>query len=282
MLSLIMYSLAPVVALLMNEPRAELVIQVLAITPVLMGLANPSIIYFRKNLNFHVEFVYRISDTTVNLIVAIGIALIHQSVWALVGGILAGRFTSTIVSYLLDDYRPSLEFDKSAAFEMFGFGKWVWASALVSFLTTIIDDMFIGWYLSAASLGFYQMAFRLSNAPATEIAHVISKVTFPAYSKLQNNKIALRRSFLKTLQLTYYVTLPISVGIFLVSENFITIVLGGEWEEIVPVIKILVIAGFLRAIVVTGGSLFLGFGVPEWGLRMNALRLITILITILP
>lgn len=59
-------------------------------------------------------------------------------------------------------------------------------------------------------LGFHLMAYRISNMPATEITHVISEVTFPAYSKLQDNLPSLRQAYLKVLQLTTFISIPLA------------------------------------------------------------------------
>jgi len=55
---------------------------------------------------------------------------------------------------------------------------------MVVFVGEHIDDVFVGRVLSAVSLGFYQMAYRISNMLETEITQVISTVALPAYAKI--------------------------------------------------------------------------------------------------
>jgi O-antigen/teichoic acid export membrane protein len=273
---------APFVASFFGEPRVEPVLQVLGVTVLLSGLVNPAVVYFQKDLKFHKQFVYKMSSRMVDFVVAVGAALVLQNVWALVYGLLAGRVTRVVVSYLLEGYRPSLGFNRDAASEVLGFGKWIWATGLVVFIATAGDDAFVGWYLTAASLGFYQMAFRLSNAPATEVTHVISGVVFPAYSKLQNDQEALRNAFEKTIRVTFVIAVPLAVGIFLVAPAFTSVVLGERWLPMVPAMQVMAVAGCLRAIAATGGALFKGAGIPDWDFRMNVLRAGTIVLTIWP
>jgi O-antigen/teichoic acid export membrane protein len=118
------------------------------------------------------------------------------------------------------------------------------------------------------------MAFRLSNAPATQISKVISKVAFPTYSALQNQKQRLRRTYLNTLEITFYITAPIAVGILVIAPEFTVVILGEEWLAIVPALQVMAIAVFGRGIAATGGAIFQGTGVPEWDFRMNLLRAI--------
>ena len=41
-------------------------------------------------------------------------------------------------------------------------------------------NIFVGKLLGITALGFYQMAYRISNMPATEVTQIISEVMFPA------------------------------------------------------------------------------------------------------
>jgi Membrane protein involved in the export of O-antigen and teichoic acid len=243
---------------------------------------NPATVYFEKNLDFRKFFSLKFSSVIVDVVVAIVFGFIFQNVWALVAGILARHLAQLLVSYRIDPFRPSLELDTEKAKELFGFGKWIWASGITTFVSTQGDDGFVVWLLGADALGFYQMAFRLSNAPATEISKVISKVAFPTYSVLQNQKQRLRRAYLNTLEITFYLTVPMAVGILIVAPEFTVVVLGEEWVSIVPALQVMAVAGFVRGIVATGGAIFRGTGVPEWDFRMNLLRAITILLTIWP
>ncbi|PGF17151.1 lipopolysaccharide biosynthesis protein [Natrinema sp. CBA1119] len=278
----VLYVTSSAISDFLGEPQAGPILQVIGITYLLRAFMNPATIYFEKNLNFRKYFSLKFSSVFVDVIVAIAFGFVFQNVWALVAGILARHLTQLLVSYRIDPFRPSLELDTEKAKELMGFGKWIWASGITTFVSTQGDDGFVVWLLGADALGFYQMAFRLSNAPATEISKVISKVAFPTYSVLQNQKKRLRRAYLNTLEITFYLTVPMAVGILVVAPEFTVVVLGEEWVPIVPALQVMAIAGFVRGIAATGGAIFRGTGAPEWDFRMNLLRAITILLTIWP
>ncbi len=131
-------------------------------------------------------------------------------------------------------------------------------------------------------LGFYQMAYRISNMPATEITHVISQVTFPAYSKLQDNVPKLREAYLKTLQLTALLSFPIAGLIFILAPDFTKIFLGEKWMPMVPAMQILALEGLLRSIAATTGPIFQSVGKPEIETKWQIVRLFLIVILIYP
>ncbi len=131
-------------------------------------------------------------------------------------------------------------------------------------------------------LGFYQLAYRISNMPATEITRVISQVTFPAYSKLQDNTPKLREAYLKVLQVTAFLSFPIAGLIFLLAPDFTKIFLGEKWMPMVAAMQVLVMWGLIRSIGATTGPIFYAVGRPKIGTKLQFIQLILLVITIYP
>jgi O-antigen/teichoic acid export membrane protein len=134
--------------------------------------------------------------------------------------------------------------------------------------------------LGVTALGFYQLAYRLSHMPATEITHVISQVTFPAYSKLQDNLPGLRGAYLKVLQVTAFLSFPVAGLILVLAPDFTRIFLGQKWMPMVPPMQVLVLAGLLRSIFGTVGPVFLAVGKPKIATLWQAV-LFLILVTLI-
>ena len=267
---------------LFSYPHLGDLLKVLSLSLALDGLLNPGIIYLKRELDFKTQFVYEFSRSVVDVIVAITAAILLQNVWAFVFGLLLGKSVQVGVSYLLVEYRPSLKFNRSKAYEILNFGKWVWLADAVVLLATSGDDVFVGIILTSSHLGFYQLSFRLSNTPATEISNVIASVLFPTYSRIQDERETLKLVFHRALQAILLLIMPMSIGLILVARNFTLVFLGESWTPVIPVIQVMAVAGFGRAIAATGGALFTGYGVPEWDFRMNLVRAVTIIITIYP
>jgi O-antigen/teichoic acid export membrane protein len=278
----ILYLIAPYAAVFFNAPEAKPIIQVIGLAVLLQAFTNIGVIHFQKELEFNKEFIYQFAGTLADFIVAVSAVLILQNVWALVFGLLAGSATRCFVSYLIHPYRPHLSSDLGKAKELFGFGKWILGSSILIFLITQGDDIFVGKLLGVTALGFYQLAYRISNMPATEITHVISQVTFPAYSKLQDNLPKLREAYLKVLQLTAFLSFPIAGLIFVLAPDFTRIFLGEKWMPMVPAIQVLVFAGLVRSIAATTGPIFQAIGKPKIDTKLQIVRLFVIAVLIYP
>jgi lipopolysaccharide exporter len=281
-LFIVLFFSAPYVALFFNTPKASLIIQVIGFSIVLNGFTNIGVIYFQKELEFGRQFIYQLSVTLADFIVVVSAALAFKNVWAFVFGLLAGNITGLVVSYVIHPYRPRLRLDIRRAKELFGFGRWIFVSSILAFLITQGDDAFVGKILSATMLGFYQMAYKIANIPATEITHIISQVTFPAYTKIQDNLPRLREAYLRVLQLTAYLSFPIAGLIVILAPDFTKIFLGEKWMPIVPATQVLVLWGLIRSIGTATGQIFVSIGKPGIVTKLQFIALILLGISIYP
>ncbi|MCU4800378.1 lipopolysaccharide biosynthesis protein [Halobacteria archaeon HArc-gm2] len=276
------FVVAPYLATFFGEPQAERLIRVIGITPLILSLQNPAVVYFRKDLNFDKEFVYQVGSSLLKLVVATVMALVFRSVWALVAGIVAANFAKLVLSYGIHEYRPSIEFNWEYGKEMFDFGKWIFASSILVFLYGQGDDAFVGWFFTATSLGFYQIAYRFSNAPATEVTHVISRVAFPAFSKVQTNIAKLREGYFRTVELSTIIAFPMAAGIIAVTPQFVPIVLGSQWQPVIPIMQLLAIWGALRSFGASIGPVYKSLGRPDVEVKLQAIQTAIIVIGIYP
>jgi len=273
---------APLVAMLFSEPRAEALVQVLAIAPVVTSLRNPGIVYFDKHLDFHKDFAYNFGANVVRFVVSVGYALVDPTAWAYVAGFIAFSATRFVLSYVIHDFRPWIRFDRDAAWELIDYGKWMTGVSVLTFVNTQGDDAFVGWLLGPAALGFYQYAYRFSNAPATEFTQVISRVMFPAFSKMQDDTPRLRSVYLTTLRMTAFASVPACFGIAAVAPSFVRAFLGPDWTGMILAMQILAIYGLLRAIGKTFGPIWKAIGRPDYITKLTAFRILLIAVLIYP
>ena len=278
----VLFVAAPFIAQVFDTPRATDMIRVIGLSPLILGLQNPGVVSFSKNLDFHKRFVYYLSGQVVQLTVAVGFALYEPTAWAFILGFVSGDLMMLVLSYALHEYRPWPSFDRSKAGELINYGKWLTASSILYWLYSEGDDAFIGWLLTPAALGFYQYAYQFSNAPATEIAQVVSSVMFPALSKLKEDTSKLREAYLQTLRVTAFVSFPAAMGILIISPSFVQVFLGPEWEQMIPVMQILAIFGLLRAISKTFGPLWKAIGRPDYITKLSFIRVVLLAIFIWP
>jgi O-antigen/teichoic acid export membrane protein len=259
----LIYHTAPAFAAFFENSQAALIIQVFGLTVLLKSLTNIGTVYFYKEINFKKEFVFNFIGVFAEFVAVIYLALLWRNIWALAVGIIINNLSRLLMSYVVHPYRPKFKFELSKAKELLSYGKWVFGATILFFVLTQADDIFVGRVLGTVMLGFYQLAYRISNLTSAEIIHVISLVSFPVYSKLQKNIELLNASYKKIFQIACLISFPIS-GLLVIMANELTIVLlGAKWEPIIPLVIILSIAGLIKTLSATTKPVFLGLGKPD-------------------
>ncbi|MWG33200.1 lipopolysaccharide biosynthesis protein [Halomarina oriensis] len=276
---------APFIAEFFREDPGKVVplIYLIALGPIARGLQNPAIVYFQKDLQFHKQFGLVVARTGTRVVVSIGYAVfVAETAYALAVGYVAGYTAQLVVSYLVADrlFRPSFEMGKAR--ELVSYGKWLMGAGMLSYLYGEGDDVLVGRWLGTQALGYYQLAYRLSNAPATEVAQTISQVVMPAYSKIQDDIPAVRNGFRRTLRLSTLVSFPLGVGIIVVAEPFVATFLGSQWAPMVVPMQVLTVYGILRSVRTPAAPLFKALGRPDLMTKLQVVTLVTLAITVYP
>lgn len=272
---------APFLAVFFESPSCVNVIRFVALSMVLRAFLNPGSIHFQKDLEFRPRFMMASSASIAGAVASIICALILHNVWALVVGILFSAGVSCVSSYVLHPYRPKLELSAAKVGEMFRFGGWVWAAGILVFCVTQGDDLVVSRILGVTMLGYYQMAYWVANIPATQISHILAQVSFPAYAELRHDDAALKHAYLGTLQGILIFSIPYGVMICMLAEPITSFIFGSRWEPMVPALKVLCVAGVLRAVSATMGPIFLAIGKPKMLTIGQIIRLVVLAGTVI-
>jgi len=275
--------LAPYAALFFNEDKLVDVIRVLILSLILDAIVTTAGVVLRKKLEFGKYAVSEIIGRISYSAVSISLALLGFGVWSLVFGQLASQVIRAGVSLKLSGWRPALEFSTKIARELFSFGKYLWGFSILSALGDSLDRIIIGRWLGAANLGIYGLALNLSKLPATQISWMINRIAFPALSRIQDDKEALRRVFLKTLNHVAPISLPVGLGLSATSDVLVATLYGENWADAAPVLKVLAVYGAALSLSSLTGPVFKAIGKPKVLLYTSVLHhaLMVVLLIIL-
>lgn len=238
-----------------QEPQVTQVLQVLAISPILAGLENIGIVSFQKNLQFGLEFRFFFIKRLVGFITTITAAWILQDFWALVIGSLMSRFIGMVVSYFVHPMRP--KFTLKGINEILSFSTWILLRGIGNYLHTEVHRLVVGHRETAFVMGAYSLAGEISAIPTTELLAPLSRVLFPAFVRLKDDMVELKRSYLLALGIQTLVGIPAGVGVVLVANELVLSLLGEKWISAIPFIQIFGIFNIMGAINYSGGYLLL-------------------------
>lgn len=282
LIAILLIVTAPFIALFFHSPSALGVILFISIVPFVRGFINPAEVKFQKDLRFNLQFWFTSALFIVDAFTAVITALITHSVYSLALGMLVSALLEVVLSFILISPRPNFAIDKRYFREIFHRGMWVTAYTIFNYIAENGDNAVVGRVMGATPLGFYQMAFKVSILPITEVSNVVSSVAFPVYTKIADDTRRLREAFLKTLITVFLGALILGTIIFLFPNQIIFILLGDKWLSIAPVLQVLIIYGVLRTISGPASALFLALGKQKYVTAMIFLRFFGLAVTIYP
>lgn len=270
------------IAKFFRSENAVHILLLFSLVPLVRGFINPSVVKFQKELNFGKEFAFRIAIIMTDTIIAITLAFYTHMVISLVIGVLSGAILELILSFMLIEPKPTFKINKDYIKKVFYHGKWITLSGIFNYLYSNLDNIVVGRLLGVSSLGLYEMAYNISRIPITGVSDVISKVTFPVYTLIAEDKKRLKRAFIRSTLLVCFIIIPFGAIIFLYPHQIVKIVLGDKWIGIADTLKILIIFGVVRGISGFSSSLFLSVKKQKYLTIITFISLVSLLLTIYP
>lgn len=265
---------APLAASFFNEPRLQAILYWLAAAAFIEGFANIGVVNFRKDLEFHKDFVFMVGTKLGAFAVSIPLAFVWRSYWALVAGIVAAALIRVVLGYFMNDYRPRPNL--AACREIMNFSKWLVLNNLAQFIFTRADTFIIGKIAGTPALGIFSIASEISNLPNSELLAPIRRALFPGYAKLRSQPAVLREDFLHTLATIVAIAIPMAAGIGLIADPMVRVTLGDKWIDAIPIVHILAIYAVLNVCSANIWPMYLALGKPELFARVMGISAIIV------
>jgi len=272
----------PFICLFFKSLDAAPLLYLMATVPLIRGFINPSEVKFQKKLEFNKEFKFRFAIFSLDTLVAISLTYITRSPSALIWGLIVGAVSEVVFSFIYTKPKPSFVFEIEKLKSIVSRGKWMTGAGIFSYLFQHGDDIIVGRLLGQSSLGLYQVAYRISTLPITEVSDTISKVTLPVYVGISEDKTRLKKAYLRMLLGISVLVIPFGLFLFVFAKQATLIVLGENWIEAVPVLKVLAIFGSLKAVINSCYPLLLGMGKQKQVMLITLVGILGLGFTVVP
>lgn len=272
--------IAPLTEAYFNEPDAVVVMQFLALRSVLGGFENIGIVDFRRDIRFDRFFQYNAIPKVVSFVVTLGLAWYLRNYWALAAGIITSQLTATVLGYVMHPYRPRFSLKKLPY--LGSFSGWTLLKSIGNYLNRKVDEIAIGGIAGAASMGRYSVANDVAGSPSREIIEPLVAVLYSVLAKLQGQPDNLRALYLRTTGWLAIISASTSVGVTLVAPEMVAILLGPQWQDVVPLISWLALSAGTLGLGAGTYSLFDVIGKPQLGARMQWVRTAFLTLAIIP
>lgn len=239
----ILWMLSPLVAHFYGQPILADILQFLSLAILLGAFGQVHRAKLIRALEFRKLALVSIPVTIFSGIIAVWLALSGWGVWALVIQMLILAGMNSLLLWFVTMWRPSLAFSKNSASEMSAFGMNMAGASIVNNLFQNLYVLVIGKMFLPAEVAYYQRAEGFKSMSAINIKVIISRVTFPLFSRIQSDSARLCEAFSKCVRMLCLILFPVMGLLAGISEPLILTLIGDKWAPSSSYLSLLCIVG---------------------------------------
>jgi len=183
----------------------------------------PSVLLERE-LKFNKLVIPQIVETLVFNITAVFLAFKGLGVSSFTWAVLLRGVSGLITIYILSPFRPSLGVVQASAKKLLSFGVPFQANSLLALFKDDLLTVFLGKILPFSEVGFLGWAQKWAFFPLRFFMDSVIKITFPAFSRLQENLPALRVAIEKALFWVCFLTYPSLIGLAVLAPKLVSLI----------------------------------------------------------
>lgn len=227
-------------------------IRVLSVSLFLTSFKTIPSIILERRLQFEKLVIPEIIETLVYNGIAVYMALNGYGVWSLVIAILARTLVGAVVLNLLSPWRIGWSFSRASARALLGFGVPYQLNSVLALIKDNITPTLIAYWYGPAAVGFVQLAQNIATRPM-EIINIVSRVMFPAYSRIQHDKVRIKRWIEKSVRFMAILYFPAIAGLLVTASPILQYLYADKSDKWLPSLQTLLffLAGAFPIIITT-------------------------------
>lgn len=196
--------------------EGQLLLYALGASFFLASLKNIPSIMLERKLEFGKFIIPQVLETMAYSVAVVFLAWRGLGIMSFTYSVLIRGVVGLVAIYILNPWKPGLAFCRKSFSSLIKFGI---PYQLNNFLATVKDDgitIVLGGILGNAGVGILGTAQKLAQYPLRFFMDNVTKVTFPAFSRMQDRKEHLERSLTRSIFFICVLVFPSLVGLILV------------------------------------------------------------------
>jgi O-antigen/teichoic acid export membrane protein len=224
-LLLILFFLTPyLVRIYSLSSEGKILIYALGISLFLSSLKSIPSVLLERRLEFGKFVVPEILENLVYNLTVVFFAWKGFGIMSFSYAVLARGVVGVVSIYILEPWIPGFAFSKSAIKGLLKFGVPYQANSLISVIKDQGITLILGGILGSAAIGYLGSAMRLSQIPLRLFMDNVTKVSFPAFSRMQDKKDELSRTLTRSIMFITFLVFPTLFGFLVLIPNIMIII----------------------------------------------------------
>jgi O-antigen/teichoic acid export membrane protein len=163
--------------------------------------------------------------------VAVALAWQGLGVTSYTAAVLIRGIAGVILIYIFSPWQIGLAFDRESLKKLLSFGVTYQANTFLAVVKDRFMNVFLWKIIGAEGVGILGWAQKWAQMPLRFVMDSVMRVTFPAYSRMQDNKEELRAAIEKTIFFVALLTFPSLFGLCLLAKPLVLLIPRYEkWE----------------------------------------------------
>ncbi|MBO7433772.1 MAG: lipopolysaccharide biosynthesis protein [Salinivirgaceae bacterium] len=269
---ILLFVSAPAIASFYNQEILEPIIKVYALNLIFSSLAGVNKAKLTIDINFKTQLKISLISAITSGVTGIACALNGFGVWAIVVQSNVAAAMMAILSFFFVRWKPSFVFSGESFKSLFNFGSKLLAAQIISTIYVNLYNLVIGKKYTTAELGLYTKAGLFGQMVSTNLTSVMTRVSFPVLSKVQNNDIQLMDAYRKFIGMVAFIVFPVALGICGMARPLIVLLITEKWIGCVPLIQILIFAYLCDGITIVNLNLLYVKGKSNVVLKLEIIK----------
>lgn len=241
LLSGIIFLVAPFIAKFYGEAILTQLIRLLLIGLIIQSASRIQEALLHKHLQFRALAKRRVIALSISGFVGIIGALSGAGLWSLAIQSLSFIGIEAIWIWYLSPFRPSWQFSIKAFKDLISLGYKI---ILKQFLHKLsMEELIIGAMLNVIAVGYYSIAKKIFKVFTEVLNSTISKLSFPVFSKLKEDKAKNKKLLQDFVRYSSYYLLPAFLGLVFIIPSFVSLLIGDEWKDALPILQCFLLSG---------------------------------------
>ncbi|QHT71659.1 lipopolysaccharide biosynthesis protein [Rhodocytophaga rosea] len=276
---LITWLAAPLSLYIFNNQELIPILRATCVSLAINGIGSTSASLMRRKLEFKSVAIIQITSYLIGYVfVGMTMAYLGFGVWSLVYASICQAILSTVLSYMYAQHSLLLLFSWKYYKPLFAFGSKMSFISFIDFLGSDLDTLLIGRFMGETSLGLYNRAFIIIRQPVGLIVSTVSRVLFPAFSRIQSEISRLKKVYLFSVSSVVLIVFPICCGISIASEQIVHLMLGNQWTAAIPILQVLAFTTPFRVLMHFSGIICDATGTLKWKAILHLLYFVVLAI----
>ena len=211
----------------------------------------PSILLERE-LKFEKLIIPEILETVIYNSVAVYMALHGYGVWSLVIAILVRTVVGAIALNWIRPWPLGWSYSPVSARALLHFGVPYQLNSVLALIKDNVAPTLIAFWYGPSAVAYVNLAQNIASRPM-EIINIVSRVTFPAYSRIQGDLPRIKRWIEKSVSFMAYLYMPAITGLLIIAPGILQYLYADKTEKWLPALPtlLLFLAGAFPIIITT-------------------------------